>query len=175
METAIRHISAAGRREELVVGMLTYAHNAFLTEHYFRKGLTAAGLEYADVLLLGYFPRQPSRRIIDGALDLKEKGMVALHRPDRPQPQNYSPSCALTGHFDVFHIRYNAVHRGGGNRNLPPPGRGCLPAAGRGQLYRHGLAQNCSNPAKMPPGETAPHGSRMLPLCPVPTQWWMCV
>jgi hypothetical protein len=48
MREAIRNISARGRRDDLVVAMLTYAHQAWLTEHYFTKGLKAANLEILD-------------------------------------------------------------------------------------------------------------------------------
>ena len=34
MCTAIRNLAAAGKRDDLVLGMLTYAHNARLTEHF---------------------------------------------------------------------------------------------------------------------------------------------
>jgi predicted aldo/keto reductase-like oxidoreductase len=111
MRTAIRNIVSAGKRDRLVVGMLTYAHNPWLTEHFFLKGLKAANLAYADVLLLGYYPKRPPQKVIDGALQLKEKGLTRF--------------IGLTGHnrklfpelfkedvFDIFHIRYNAAHRG---------------------------------------------------------------
>jgi hypothetical protein len=48
MQEAIRNISARGRREDLVVAMLTYAHHAWLTKHYFTEGLKAAKLEILD-------------------------------------------------------------------------------------------------------------------------------
>jgi hypothetical protein len=74
MRTAIRNITAAGKRDDLVVAMLTYAHNAWLTEHFFIKGLKAANVAYADVLLLGWFPKRPPQKVIDGVLQLKQTG-----------------------------------------------------------------------------------------------------
>ena len=76
MREAIRNIVKKGQRENLVVAVLSYAHSAFLTEKFFIRGLRDLGIEYADVLILGYFPRRPSQRVIDGALRLKEKGMT---------------------------------------------------------------------------------------------------
>ena len=61
MGSAIRNITKAGKRDRLVVAMLTYAHNRWLSEHFFTKGLHAAHLDYADVLVLGYFPNAPPR------------------------------------------------------------------------------------------------------------------
>lgn len=111
MREAIRNISARGRRDDLVVAMLTYAHQAWLTEHYFTKGLKAANLDYADALLLGWFPRHPSPKIIDGAITLKEKGLVR-HIGLTGHNRSLFPELAKEGVIDIFHIRYNAVHRG---------------------------------------------------------------
>jgi aryl-alcohol dehydrogenase-like predicted oxidoreductase len=111
MREAIRNITAGGRRGDLVVAMLTYAHSAWLTEHFFIKGLNAAGMEYADVLLLGWFPRRPSRKIIDGATALKEKGLVR-HIGLTSHNRSLFPELAGEGLFDIFHVRYNAAHRG---------------------------------------------------------------
>lgn len=59
MRLAIRNIVGKGMRDRLVVAMFTYAHNNFFTERFLLKGLKSAGLDYADVLILGYFSRRP--------------------------------------------------------------------------------------------------------------------
>ena len=118
MRSAIRNITAAGKRDDLVVGMLTYAHHAWLTEHFFVKGLKAAGLEYADVLLLGYFPKRPPQKVIDGALKLKQKGLVRFIGLTSHNRRLF-PELAKDGLFDVFHIRYNAAHRGAETETFP--------------------------------------------------------
>ncbi|WP_319405505.1 aldo/keto reductase [uncultured Desulfosarcina sp.] len=118
MRSAIRSITAAGRRDDLVVGMLTYAHHAWLTEHFFVKGLGDAGLEYADVLLLGWFPKRPPQKVIDGALKLKEKGLVRFIGLTSHNRKLF-PELAREGLFDVFHIRYNAAHRGAETETFP--------------------------------------------------------
>ncbi len=73
---AIRHIVANGQRERMVLAMFSYAHQAFLTEKFFVRGLREVGLERADVLAAGYFSRPPGRAILDGAVRMKEKGLV---------------------------------------------------------------------------------------------------
>ena len=118
MRSAIRNITTAGKRDDLVVGMLTYAHHAWLTEHFFVKGLKAAGLEYADVLLLGYYPKRPPQKVIDGALKLKEKGLVRFIGLTSHK-RTLFPELAQDGLFDVFHIRYNAAHRGAETETFP--------------------------------------------------------
>lgn len=118
MCTTIRNLADRGKRDDMVVAMLTYAHNAWLTEHFFVKGLKAAKLEYADLLLLGWFPKRPPQKVIDGALKLKERGLVrfiGLTSHNR----NLFPDLAREGLFDVFHIRYNAAHRGAETEAFP--------------------------------------------------------
>ena len=76
MRDAIRNIKAKGQRDRLVLAIFSYSHQSFLTEYFLSKGLKAAGLDYADALILGYFPKRPSQRILDGAIRLKEKGLI---------------------------------------------------------------------------------------------------
>lgn len=110
MKKAIRNLTSEGRRDRLVLVTLTYAHNNFLTEHYLRKGLRAAATDYADVLLLGYFNKRPPQKLLDGALRLKELGLirfVGLTTHNR----KLVPELHREGLFDVIHFRYNAAHR----------------------------------------------------------------
>ncbi len=149
---ALRNIAAKGQRDRLVLAMFSYAHHSFVTEHFLRKGLKAAGLDYADVLILGFFPKRPSRRIIEGAMKLKEKGLVRFiglsghHRSLFTKLRNDAA-------FDVFHLRYNAVHRGAETEVFPflpeekKPAIASFTATAWGKLL---------NPRKMPAGETAP-------------------
>ena len=152
MATAIRRIVANGQRDKLVLSMFSYAHQAFLTEKMLVRGLRAVGLDHAEVLVLGYFSRRPRRSIVEGALRLKEKGLVRFvglsgHR--RP----LFPELRREGLLDVFHIRYNAVNCGAERDAFPGlvgegrPGVVAFTATAWGKLC---------NPAKMPQGEPAP-------------------
>lgn len=118
MKEAILHIIKRGKREDLIISMLSYAHNAALTEHFLKKGLKALNIDYTDILLLGYFSKRPSQKLIDDALKLKEKGLIR--------------HIGLTGHkrklftellkenlFDIFHVRFNAVNRGAETEIFP--------------------------------------------------------
>ena len=151
MRKAIINITASGRRDNLVIGMLTYAHNAFLTERFFLKGLKDAGLDHADVLLLGWFPKRPSQRILDGAMKLKGKGLVR-HIGLTGHKRKLFPILAEEELFDVFHIRYNPTHRGAETDIFPHlksdsrPGVVSFTATDWRKLL---------NPRKMPPGVKA--------------------
>jgi aryl-alcohol dehydrogenase-like predicted oxidoreductase len=118
MQKAIHNIVKSGRRDDLVIAMVSYAHNAFLTEAFYRKGLKALGIAYADVLILGYFPRRPPQKVLDGALKLKEKGLVRFLGLTSHNRKIF-PRLNKEGIFDIFHIRYNAAHLGAESETFP--------------------------------------------------------
>jgi predicted aldo/keto reductase-like oxidoreductase len=152
MREALRNIVAKGQRDRLVLAMFSYAHQSFLTEHFLSKGLKAARLDYADILILGYFPKRPSQRILEGALKLKEKGLVRFLGISGHNRRLF-PTLASDDVFDVLHLRYNAVHRGAENEVFP-----LLPRENRpGIISFIGTSwSGLMNPKKMPPGEKAP-------------------
>jgi predicted aldo/keto reductase-like oxidoreductase len=118
MREAIRNIVAKGQREQMVLAMFSYAHQSFLTEHFLTKGLKSAGLDYADILILGFYSRHPSQRITDGAMGLKEKGLIRFVGLSGHNRKLF-PRLHEEGVFDVFHIRYNAGHRGAETEAFP--------------------------------------------------------
>lgn len=149
---ALRNIVAKGQRDRLVLAMFSYAHSSFLTEHFLVKGLKSAGLDYADVLILGFFSKRPSRRIIEGAVRLKEKGLVRFLGISGHNRMLF-PELYEDRIFDIYHVRYNAVNRGAEVEVFPflpvenKPGIVSFTSTAWGKLL---------NPRKMPPGETAP-------------------
>jgi len=152
MAEAIRRILANGQRDKMVLAMFSYAHQPFLTEKLFVRGLRKVGLDHADVLMLGFFSRRPSQRIIDGALRMKEQGLVRYVGLSGHNRKLF-PELRHEGTIDLFHVRYNAVNRGAETETFPHllgegrPGVVAFTATAWGKLV---------NPAKMPPGETAP-------------------
>jgi predicted aldo/keto reductase-like oxidoreductase len=149
---ALRNIQAKGQRDRLVLAMFSYAHQSFLTEHFLAKGLKSTGLDYADILILGGFYKAPSRRVIDGAMKLKEKGMVRFVGISSHK-RSLFPRLLNEKIFDVFHLRYNAAHRGAETDVFPflpekdRPGIASFTSTAWGKLL---------NPKKMPSGEKTP-------------------
>lgn len=148
-EKAARSLFENGQRSRMVLGIISYAHSAFLTETFLKKGLKKLGTDYADVLLLGYFSKPPPQRVLDGALRLKEKGMVraigiTTHK------RSLVPKLHKEGLLDVYHVRYNAEHRGGEEDLFPPimgaskPGIVAFTATSWGRLL---------SSKRMPPGQ----------------------
>jgi aryl-alcohol dehydrogenase-like predicted oxidoreductase len=111
MQRAIRHILGRGKRDELVIVIQSYSRSAALMERFYQRALKQLGIDSADILLLGWHNSMPSRRIFDRALQMKDKGFfrfLGLSGHNR----SLFPQLAATLDFDLFHIRYNAAHRG---------------------------------------------------------------
>jgi predicted aldo/keto reductase-like oxidoreductase len=149
MGQAIRNIVAKGQRDRLVLGMFSYAHMPLLTERLFVRGLKETGIDHADVLILGFFSRHPSRRIVESALRLKERRLVRFVGLSGHNRKLFPKLCEQ-GQFDVFHVRYSAAHRGAETETFPyvrcekRPGIVAFTATRWGQLL---------NSKKMPAGE----------------------
>ena len=150
MGGALRNLCRT-RRDELVVIFQTFDRSGFLMRRMHEKGLRAIGTDYADILILGWVGREPAGPWLETAIRLKEEGKVRFlglssHRQlllgemvaDRQSP------------FDVFMVRYNAVHPGAEQFVFPhlpgekPPGIMAYTATCWGQLLQV---------RRMPPGE----------------------
>lgn len=155
MVRAMKNISARGKRDQLVVVIQVYNRAAAMLAGSVERGLRKAGLDYADVLLLGWHNSLPAARLLDAAHKLKDSGKVKFlavsghHRPA-------FPVMAENGIFDIFHIRYNAAHRGAEADIFPK-----LPKDGRPGIVTYTATRwgKLLKPGKMPPGEKTPSGS----------------
>jgi aryl-alcohol dehydrogenase-like predicted oxidoreductase len=148
----IRHL-ARHHRDDLVVVLQTYSRSASLMKASIHIGLKRLGLDYADIMLYGMFNRPPARRLIDAGLALRERGLVrhlAVSCHNRPLFQRYRAE----GLFDVFHLRYNAAHRGAESEIFPYLGEPALrPGTVAFTALRWG---SLIKPAAAPPGEPVP-------------------
>ena len=149
MRAAVRNICARGQRENLVVALQSYARSAVLMEISLARALKSLGLDYADVFLLGWHNRPPAQRLIDRARDMQDRGMIRFIGMSGHQRPLF-PQMAATGSFDLFHIRYNAAHRGAATEAFPHLG-GAGIVSYTATRWGHLL-----NPRKMPPGERPP-------------------
>jgi len=152
MKQAIRNLCRKGRRDQLVVAIHTYARSGLLTKFLFRKNLRSLGLEQADIMILGWHNRRPSPKLVDRVLALKENGLFRFLGMSGHN-RTLFPQMAATSQFDLFHIRYNAAHRGAEEETFPP-----LMGVGRPGIVTYTATRwgQMLNPKKMPPGESVP-------------------
>lgn len=153
MALAIRDLTA-GHREKLCVVLQVYARHPALLARSVRKGLGALRLDSVDVLLLGWHEKAPSPKILEAAEKERRKGTfrhLAISSHQRPLFRDF----LAKNHYDIFHLRYNAAHRGAEQDIFPH-----LPEGGPGIVAFTCLRWgDLLNPKRMPPGEpplTAP-------------------
>ena len=155
MGEAIRNICGRGKRNDLIVVIQSYSRSASLMELSCRRALKRLALDCGDVLLLGWYRKRPPRRILERADTMRRKGMfrfLAISSHNR----KLFPKLVKENLFDIFHIRYNAAHRGAEIETFPylqgdnRVGVVSYTATRWGQLLEE---------KKMPPGEPAPSAS----------------
>jgi aryl-alcohol dehydrogenase-like predicted oxidoreductase len=143
------HQLAPSCRDELVVVLQCYVRFPWLLRRSVQKGLKTLGLERADVLLLGWHDQIPTERVLRATEAMRSQGLfdhLALSTHHRPL---VSDLCRDTI-FDIFHLRYNAVHPGAEVDVFPH-----LPEqAGPGIVsFTNTCWGQLLDPARMPPGQ----------------------
>ena len=147
MRQAIKNICAQGKRDSLVVLLQSYSRSPGFMEYTFKKGLRSLGLERADVLLLGWYNKTPSPRIMERAVSLRDRGLVRYLAVSGHNREAF-PVMADTGMFDILHVRYNAAHRGAEQQVFSRLGQENRPGIVTYTATRWG---NLINPKKTPP------------------------
>ncbi len=150
MRDALRNLAKTDRANIHIV-LQTYDHLGLNVKRSMHKGMKSLGIDYVDVILLGWHNRLPSKRIIDDAQAMVASGearAIAMSGHNRKtfgelaQDKN-SP-------IDIFMTRYNAVHKGAESDIFPHlspdnrPGLTAYTATCWGKLL---------DPNKMPAGE----------------------
>ena len=117
--------------------------------------------------LLGMWNHRVPARIADAARALKHRGLV---RHIAVSTHNRALFVQFGAEFDIFHVRYNAAHRGAEKEVFPyvaqdsRAGLVSFTATSWGQLLRS---------RRIPSGERVPTAGDCSALC-CPTPPWMC-
>jgi aryl-alcohol dehydrogenase-like predicted oxidoreductase len=142
----------APHRDRFLLVTQSYSRMASLIGPSLERALRALRFDYTDALLLGLWNGAPPPRILDACRKLRERGLVrylAVSTHNRPLIAHLAPD----PQFDIFHVRYNAVHRGAEREVFPqllahnPPGLVSFTATSWRQLLGH---------RRIPPGEKIP-------------------
>lgn len=142
---------AARDRNKIVTVIQSYARSPRRVVSSIENGLRQLGLDYTDVLLLGWWNLPPPERLLDAAADMVHRGrarhiMISCHN------RSNFPVLARDPRVGLLMIRYNAAHPGA-ERDVFPllegerPGLVAYTATSWGQLL---------DPALVPAGERVP-------------------
>jgi aryl-alcohol dehydrogenase-like predicted oxidoreductase len=147
MALAIRRI-AARQRDDLIVVLECYGRNPRMMRWSVERGLRRLGIDRADILLLGWHDSPPGPHVLETAERLKDEGkfrFLGISSHQRPLFRGF----LADGRYDVFHIRYNAAHRGAQTDIFPH-----LPAEGEPGIvsFTNTRWGDLLNGKKMPPG-----------------------
>lgn len=155
MAEAIRNLCGQGKRDEIVLVLQSYSRSAWLMQAFLEKGLKSVGMDHADILVLGWHDKMPARRLLDKAVQIKEKGLVRFLGISGHNRKLF-PELAKLGIFDLFQVRYNAAHRGAEKEIFP-----LLPAEHRPGIVTYTATRwgQLLKPKKMPAGEKTPRAS----------------
>jgi predicted aldo/keto reductase-like oxidoreductase len=141
-------------REDLIIVVHSSARSKSSLDRVIQKSMKRLGVDHLDVLLLsmGGSKIKPSQRLMEHAFELKDRGLVsflAVSSHNRLVFREFEEQKL----FDIFHIRYNAAHRGAEKQvfdTLPQEG-------GPGVVsFTNTRWGSLLNPANMPPGESTP-------------------
>jgi aryl-alcohol dehydrogenase-like predicted oxidoreductase len=142
----------APQRDRFLLVTQSYSRMASLVGPSLERALRSLHFDHTDVLLLGLWNDVPPPRILDACQKLRDRGLVrylAVSTHNRP----LIAGLGTDPRFDIFHVRYNAVHRGAEREvfaQLPaqnPPGLVSFTATSWRQLL---------DPKRVPPGERVP-------------------
>jgi aryl-alcohol dehydrogenase-like predicted oxidoreductase len=147
---ALRHL--ASQREHMVLVVQSYSRWGWWVTGSVERALKKLGFEYADVLLLGMWNGPAWSGVLDAGRRLKERGLVR-HLGLSTHQRSVVPKLATNADIELFHVRYNAVHRGA-ERDIFPH----LPADSRPGLVAFTTTswRQLLDPRRVPPGERVP-------------------
>ena len=145
---------ARKNRDDLIIVVHTIARTVPSIKRVVHKSMKRLGIDYIDVLLLGMggYLQGPRLRLIEHGHQLKDDGVIralAISSHQRPLFLKLEQN----KHFDIFHLRYNAAHRGAEDEIF-----NSLPKAGGPGIVSFTSTRwgSLLNPANMPPGESPP-------------------
>lgn len=151
MGRGIRSV-ARKKRDDLVIVAHTMTRSPSTLTKVVQKSLRQLGIDCLDVLLLGGHNKRPDPRLVDHVSKLKDQGLVRFSALSGHYRRLF-PELEKDKQIDIFHVRYNAAHRGAEKEildHLPEqdgPGVVSFTNTRWGSLLKS---------ANMPPGESAP-------------------
>jgi aryl-alcohol dehydrogenase-like predicted oxidoreductase len=107
---AVRRL--APRRSSFTLVVQSYSPFGWGITRSLERALSSLGLDHADVLLIGMWNRQPPPRVLDACAALKARGLTRFVALSTHRRSLVPAMAGRGGAVDIFHVRYNAAHRG---------------------------------------------------------------
>jgi aryl-alcohol dehydrogenase-like predicted oxidoreductase len=151
MRDALRNLVKTDR-EKIHIVLQTYDHLGLTVKRAINKGMQSLGIDYVDVILLGWHNRRPPGKILDDAQAMVQSGeakYIAMSGHNRKLFGDLARD--KNNPIDIFMIRYNAAHPGAETDIFP-----FLPDENRPgvTIYTATCWGKLLNPKKMPGGES---------------------
>jgi aryl-alcohol dehydrogenase-like predicted oxidoreductase len=155
MTEALRTLCAKGKRDEMVVVGQVYSRWPWHAKRAVESLLKQVPIGHLDVLLLGWYNTPPSISMLVACRELRERGLVRFVGISGHNRKMF-PEIVATLPVDVFHIRYNAAHRGAESEIFP-----YLPLQGRPGVVAYTATRwgNLIDPRRVPKTERTPRAS----------------
>lgn len=135
----------------MVIALQSYDHSGLLTARAVDKGLAALGVDYADVLILGWHNAAPWRRLMDTARELVERKKIRFIGMSGHKRTAFGTLAGDPANpIDVFMIRYNAAHPGAEKEVFPFLNQNNRPGV---TIYTATSWRRLLKPGRMPKGE----------------------
>jgi aryl-alcohol dehydrogenase-like predicted oxidoreductase len=142
---------AGEARERIVIALQSYDHSGMLTPRAVDKGLADLGIDYADILILGWHNSVPWNRLMDTARGLIERKKIRFIGMSGHKRTTFGTLAQDPANpIDVFMIRYNAAHPGAEKDIFPFLPEGNRPGI---TIYTATSWRKLLKPGRMPQGE----------------------
>jgi aryl-alcohol dehydrogenase-like predicted oxidoreductase len=139
-------------RDKINIALQSYDHSGFLTPRAVNKGLKSLNIEYADVLLLGWYNYFP-KKVAEVAIKLKEQGKIRYIAMSGHNRNTFAQMAKDPNNpIDIFMCRYNAVHSGAEKDIFPSLSDNTVERPGI-TIYTATCWRKLMDPKKMPNGE----------------------
>jgi aryl-alcohol dehydrogenase-like predicted oxidoreductase len=149
-----RGIKAVARkqREDLVIVAHALSRTPSAMSRFVQKSVNRLGVDCLDVLLLAGHNARPDPRLIEHAYRLKDQGLIRLLALSSHRRELF-PELEQDKQIDIFHLRYNAAHRGAETEVF----ESLLEEGGPGIVaFASNRWGSLIDPASMPPGDSPP-------------------
>jgi aryl-alcohol dehydrogenase-like predicted oxidoreductase len=119
MEEGLKNL-ALKNRENLIIAIQSYDHSGLFLNKSVNNTLKVLGIDYADILILGWHNSIPWNYTLSEAEKLKQQGKIRFLGMSGHNRNTFGKLAQdVNSPIDIFMTRYNAVHTGAEEEIFP--------------------------------------------------------